>query len=51
MLSAQGLLAGRDLHRATPAVTRDLGFSGLIRKGPPYLVASKDTQGDMENLF
>jgi hypothetical protein len=29
---AQGLLAGRDLYRATPAVTRDLGFSGLIQR-------------------
>jgi hypothetical protein len=27
MLGAQGLWAGRDLYRATPAVTRDLGFS------------------------
>jgi hypothetical protein len=33
MLCAQGLWAGRDLYRATPAVTRDLGFSGLIRRG------------------
>jgi phage FluMu protein Com len=31
MLGAQGLWAGRDLYLATPAVTRDLGFSGLIR--------------------
>jgi hypothetical protein len=31
MLSAQGLWARRDLYHATPAVTRDLGFSGLIR--------------------
>jgi hypothetical protein len=28
MLGAQGLWAGNDLYRATPAVTRDLGFSG-----------------------
>jgi hypothetical protein len=27
---AQGLWAGRDIYRATPTVTRDLGFSGLI---------------------
>jgi hypothetical protein len=26
MLGAQGLWAGRDLYRATPVVTRDLGF-------------------------
>jgi hypothetical protein len=31
MLGAQGLSAGRDLYRATPTVTRDLGFSGLIQ--------------------
>ena len=34
MLGAQGLWAGMDLYRATPAVTRDLGFSGLIRRTP-----------------
>jgi hypothetical protein len=32
MLGAQGLLAGRDLYRAT----RDLGFSGLIRRTAPF---------------
>jgi hypothetical protein len=31
MLGAQGLWAGRDPYRATPAVTGGLGFSGLIR--------------------
>jgi hypothetical protein len=36
MLGAQGLWAGRDLFRATPAVTRDLGFSGLIRRTAPF---------------
>ena len=36
MLGAQGLWAGRDLYRATPAVTRDLGFSGLIRRTAPF---------------
>ena len=36
MLGTQGLWAGRDLHRATPAVTRDLGFSGLIRMTAPF---------------
>ena len=35
MLGAQGLWAGKDLYRATPAVTRDLGFSGLIRRTAP----------------
>jgi hypothetical protein len=32
MLGAQGLWAGRDLYRATPALTRGLGFSSLIRR-------------------
>jgi hypothetical protein len=36
MLGAQGLLAGRDLYRAIPAVTRGLGFSGLIRRTAPF---------------
>jgi hypothetical protein len=36
MLGAQGLWAGRDLYRATPAVTRDLSFSGLIRRTTPF---------------
>jgi hypothetical protein len=50
MLGAQGLWAGRDLYRATPAVTRDLGFSGLIRR-TAHLVAFYDTGGDVEDLF
>jgi hypothetical protein len=36
MLGAQGLLAGRDLYRATPAVSRDLGFIGLIQRTAPF---------------
>jgi hypothetical protein len=36
MLVAQGLWAGRDLYRAIPAVTRDLGFSDLIRRTAPF---------------
>jgi hypothetical protein len=52
MLGTQGLWAGRNIYRATPAVTRDLGFSGLIgSEGPPHLVASYDTRGDVEDLF
>jgi hypothetical protein len=52
MLGAQGLWAGMDLYRATPAVTRDLNFSGLMRsEGPSHSVTSYDTQGDLENLF
>jgi hypothetical protein len=50
MLSAQGLWAGRDLYRATPAVTRDLDFP-VSSEGPPHSVASYDTRGDVENLF
>jgi hypothetical protein len=36
MLSAQGFWAGRDLYRAKPTVTRDLRFSGLIRRTVPF---------------
>jgi hypothetical protein len=32
MLGTQDLWAERDLYRATPTATRDLGFSGLIRR-------------------
>jgi hypothetical protein len=35
-LDTQGLWAGRDLYRATPAATRDLGISGLIRRTAPF---------------
>jgi hypothetical protein len=39
MLGAQGLWAGKELYRATPTVTRDLGLYkyGLIRKTSTYL--------------
>jgi hypothetical protein len=37
MLGAQGLWAGRDLYRATPTATRDLGLYGLIRKTGTYI--------------
>jgi hypothetical protein len=36
MLGAQGLWAGRDLYRATPAVTGGLNFSALIRRTAPF---------------
>jgi hypothetical protein len=36
MLGARGFWAGRDLYRATPTVTQDLGFSGLIRRTVPF---------------
>jgi hypothetical protein len=45
MLGAQGLWSGRDLYRATPAVTRGLGFSGLIRKTAPFSRLLRHTRG------
>jgi hypothetical protein len=36
MLGAQDLWAARDLYRATPVVTRDLDYSGLIRRTAPF---------------
>jgi hypothetical protein len=45
MLGAQGLWAGRDLYRATPTVTRDLGFSGLIRRTAPFSRLLLHTRG------
>jgi hypothetical protein len=32
---SQSLWAGRDLYRGTPAVTRGLGFSGLVKRITP----------------
>jgi hypothetical protein len=45
MLSAQGIWAGMDLYRATPAVTQDLGFSGLIRRTAPFRRLLRHTRG------
>jgi hypothetical protein len=45
LLGAQGLWAGRDLYRATPAVTRDLRFSGLIRRTAPFSRLLRHTRG------
>ena len=45
MLGAQGLWAGRDLYRATPAVTRGLGFSGLIRRTAQFSRLLRHTRG------
>jgi hypothetical protein len=45
MLHAQGLWAGRDLYRATPAVARGLGFSGLIRRTTPFSRLLRHTRG------
>jgi hypothetical protein len=36
MLGAQGLWAGKELYRATPAVTQTLGFSGIVWKTAPF---------------
>jgi hypothetical protein len=36
---------GRDLYRATPAVARDLGFSGLIRRTAPFSRLLRHTRG------
>jgi hypothetical protein len=36
MLGTQSPWAGSDLYRANPAVTRDLGYSGLIRRTAPF---------------
>jgi hypothetical protein len=41
MLGAQGHWAERGLYRATPAVTRDLDFSGLIRRTAPFNMFSR----------
>jgi hypothetical protein len=45
MLGAQGLKAGRDLYRATPAVTKDLGFSGLIWRTASFSRLLRHTRG------
>jgi hypothetical protein len=45
MLDAQGLWAGRDLYRATPAVTRGLRFSGVIRTTAPFSRLLRHTRG------
>ena len=37
--------AGRDLYRASPAVTRDLGLSGLIRRTTPFSRLLRYTRG------
>ena len=40
-----GLLAGRDLYRSTPAVTRELGLK-VSSEGPWHFVALYDKQGE-----
>jgi hypothetical protein len=41
----RALWAGRDLYRATPAVTWDLGFSGFIRRTIPFSRLLRHTRG------
>jgi hypothetical protein len=48
---AQGLWAGRDLFRATPAVTRGLSFSGLIRRTSPFSHLLRHTRGLGESIL
>jgi hypothetical protein len=50
MLGAQGLWAGRDLYRATLAVTRGLGFSGLIRWTAPFIRLLRHIKGYGESI-
>jgi hypothetical protein len=38
------------VYRATPTLTRDLGFS-VSSEGPPHSVASYDTHGGVEDLL
>jgi hypothetical protein len=45
MLDAQGLQAGRDLYRATPAVTQGIGFTCLIRRTTPFSCLLGHTRG------
>jgi hypothetical protein len=45
LLGSQGLWAGGDLYRATPAVTRSPGFSGLIRRTAPFCRFLRHTRG------
>jgi hypothetical protein len=49
--SAQGLWAERDLYRATLAVTRDVGFSGLIRRTAPFSRLLRHTRGCGESIL
>jgi hypothetical protein len=46
MLGAKGIWAGRNIYRATPAVTQ-----GVASEGPPNSVASYDTHENADNLF
>jgi hypothetical protein len=50
MLGAQGLWAGRDFYRATPAVIWDLVFA-VSSEGQPHSVAYYDPQGGVDDLL
>jgi hypothetical protein len=51
MIGAQGLRAGRAHYRATPATTRGLGFSGLIRRTAPFSRLLRHTRGCGESIL
>jgi hypothetical protein len=51
MFGAQGLWAGRDLYRVTPAVTRDLCFPGLIQRTAPFSRFLRPTTGCGESIL
>ena len=40
-----GIWAGRDLYRAKPVMTRDLGLHGLIRKTGPFSCVFRQAKG------
>jgi hypothetical protein len=45
IVSAQGPWVRRGLYRATPTVTRDLDFSGLLRRTAPFSRLIRHTRG------
>jgi hypothetical protein len=49
ILSAQGLLAVRDLFRATPTATQDLGLYGLIRWTDTHVPQWDSNQGHKDH--
>jgi hypothetical protein len=51
MLGAQGLWAVRGPYRATPAVTRGLGFSSLIRRTAPFSRLLRHKRGCGESII
>jgi hypothetical protein len=51
MLGVQGLWAGKDLSRTTPAVTRVFGFSGLIQRTAPFNRLLQHTRGSGRPIF